>query len=374
MNDHTAASAEGIASAGRPAIGPGADELIDAAWRAGATDVLLTVGRPPQMRVHGQLIPVPGRLPLSGRDTDTLLAELLTEATASRLDIRQEHDFSVSWRDLARIRGNAFSQRGFTMVALRIIPRRIPTMTELGLPPAMHSFAAMHQGLVLVTGPTGSGKSTTLAAMIDQINASRACHIITIEDPLEYVHDHKLATVTQREVGLDTASFDDALRSALRADPDVLLIGEMRDLESIQAALTIAETGHLVLASLHTNDTAQALARIIDVFPAEQQTQVRTQLAAALTGIMYQRLIPRVGGGLVAAHEVLVATSAVRNLIKEGKTNQLRNCVVTGQREGMLTFEQSLSLLLRAGAVTYDNAVARSLYPREIETAVAVAA
>jgi twitching motility protein PilT len=202
--------------------------------------------------------------------------------------------------------------------------------------------------------------------MLDQINSERACHILTIEDPIEYVHDHKRAIVNQREVGLDTQSFDSALRAALRADPDVLLIGEMRDLESIQTALSIAETGHLVFASLHTNDTSQALARIIDVFPADQQAQVRTQLSAALTGIMYQRLIPRVGGGLVAAYEVLLANTAVRNLIKEGKTHQLRNAVVTGQREGMLTFEQSLSILVATGTITFEDAVARSLYPKDL--------
>jgi twitching motility protein PilT len=225
----------------------------------------------------------------------------------------------------------------------------------------------MHQGLVLVTGPTGSGKSTTLASLVDKVNAERACHIITIEDPIEYVHDHKRAMVSQREVGLDTLSFPDALRSSLREDPDVLLVGEMRDLESIRFALSIAETGHLVFASLHTNDTAQALSRIVDVFPGEQQAQVRTQLAAALTGIVYQRLLPRLGGGLVSAHEVLVANTAVRNLIKEGKTHQLRNALVTGQREGMVTFEQSLNSLIASGAISYDDAVTRSLYPRDLE-------
>jgi twitching motility protein PilT len=202
--------------------------------------------------------------------------------------------------------------------------------------------------------------------MIDQINTERACHIITIEDPIEYVHDHKRATVSQREVGIDTASFPAALRASLREDPDVLLVGEMRDPESIRFALSIAETGHLVFASLHTNDTAQALSRIVDVFPADQQDQVRTQLAASLTGIVYQRLLPRVGGGLVAAHEVLVANPAIRNLIKEGKSHQLRNALVTGQREGMVTFEQSLSELLAMRAITFEDAVTRSLYPREI--------
>jgi twitching motility protein PilT len=351
----------------RPAIGGRNDALLEALWQARGTDLLLTVGMPPQIRVHGELTPVPGHGVLSRHDTDALLADLLTREQASAWDVSREYDFSFSWRDLARIRASAFSQRGQTAVALRMISRRVPTMAELGLPPTLGHFVRQHQGLLLVTGPTGSGKSTTLAAMINQINSDRACHILTIEDPIEYVHEHKRAMVNQREVGSDTASFPDALRSALRGDPDVLLVGEMRDLESIRFALTIAETGHLVLASLHTNDTAQALARIIDVFPAEQQAQVRTQLAAALTGIVYQRLIPRVGGGLVAAHEVLVATTAVRNLIKEGKTHQLRNSLVTGQKDGMVTFEQSLSSLVQAGTVTLDDAVARSLYPKDIE-------
>jgi twitching motility protein PilT len=251
-------------------------------------------------------------------------------------------------------------------VALRLIPRRIPTMAELGIPPVVRNFVSLHQGLILVTGPTGSGKTTTMASLVDQINADRACHIITIEDPIEYVHEHRRAIVNQREVGLDTMSFADALRSSLREDPDVLLVGEMRDLESIRFALTIAETGHLVLASLHTNDTAQALARIVDVFPAEQQDQIRLQLAAALTGIVYQRLLPRIGGGLIAAHEVLVANVAVRNLIKEGKIHQLRNALMTGQREGMVTFEHSLNTLIAAGAVSYEEATVRSLYPKEL--------
>jgi twitching motility protein PilT len=304
---------------------------------------------------------------LTGDDTDALLAELLTPEQATVWEANHEYDFSFGWRDNARVRGNAFSQRGTTALALRIVPREIPTIDALGLPPVLRDFARQHQGLVLVTGPTGSGKSTTLAAVINQINMDRACHIITIEDPIEYVHDHKRSAVNQREVGSDTASFPDALRSALREDPDVLLVGEMRDLESIRFALTIAETGHLVFATLHTNDTAQSLARIIDVFPAEQQAQVRVQLAAALTGIVYQRLIPRVGGGLIAAYEVLVANSAIRNLIKEGKTHQLRNSLITGQKEGMVTLEQSLSALVGAGYVRYEDAVARSLYPKDIE-------
>jgi twitching motility protein PilT len=350
------------------AVGDRMDALLDVLWQEGGTDLLLTVGLPPQVRVHGELHPVRGHGALTAADTDALLAELLTVEQAAIWGNTHEHDFSFSWRDSARVRGNAFSQRGRTTVALRMIPREIPSMTQLGLPPVLREFSRQHQGLVLVTGPTGSGKSTTLAAVIDQVNTDRACHILTIEDPIEYVHDHKRSAVSQREVGSDTASFADALRSALREDPDVLLVGEMRDLESIRFALTIAETGHLVFATLHTNDTAQSLARIIDVFPAEQQAQIRVQLSAALTGIVYQRLVPRVGGGLVAAYEVLVANPAIRNLIKEGKTHQLRNALVTGQKEGMVTLEQSLSVLVQAGAVTYEDAAARSLYPKDIET------
>jgi len=349
------------------AIGSRMDDLLELLWHAGGTDLLLTEGARPLIRVHGDLVPAPGHDMLSGHDTDALLAELLSPKQADQWDVMGEYDFSFGWRNQARIRANAFSQRGQTAIALRMIPRRIPSMDELRLPPVMTDFVKSHQGLVLVTGPTGSGKSTTLASMVDQINRDRACHIITIEDPIEYVHDHKRSMVNQREVGTDTASFADALRASLRADPDVLLVGEMRDLESIRFALTIAETGHLVLASLHTNDTSQALARIIDVFPAEQQAQVRTQLSAALTGIVYQRLLPRTGGGLISAHEVLVANVAVRNLIKEGKTHQLRNVLLTGQQEGMVTFEQSLSALIRQGLVSYQDAVARSLYPKEVE-------
>jgi len=348
-------------------VGQRADDLLNTLWQSGGTDLILTVGAPPQIRVHGQLHAVPGQPVLTGYDTDGLLAELLTAEQASKWDLTHEYDFSFSWRDMARIRGNAFSQRGHIAVALRLVPRRIPTMTELGLPGIVAHFARQHQGLVLVTGPTGSGKSTTLAAIINQINTERACHILTIEDPIEYVHDHGRATVNQREVGTDTASFEAALRASLREDPDVLLVGEMRDLESIRFALTIAETGHLVFASLHTNDTAQSLARIIDVFPAEQQAQVRTQLAAALTGVVYQRLLPRTSGGLVAAYEVLVGTHAVRNLIKEGKTHQLRNSLVTGHKDGMITLERSLSALVQAGTVSLEDAAARSLYPNDIE-------
>ncbi|MEU4253816.1 type IV pilus twitching motility protein PilT [Amycolatopsis sp. NPDC026612] len=348
-------------------IGSRVDGLLEALWQARGTDLLLTAGLPPQLRVHGDLSAVPGHPVLTGADTGALLAELLTDDQATAWRTAREFDFSFGWRDEARVRGNAFTQRGETVVALRMIPRRIPGMADLGLPPVLADFARRHQGLVLVTGPTGSGKSTTLAAVIDRINTERACHILTVEDPIEYVHEHRRSAVNQREVGTDTESFPAALRSALREDPDVVLVGEMRDLESIRFALTIAETGHLVFATLHTNDTAQSLARMIDVFPAGQQEQVRVQLAAALTGIVYQRLLPRIGGGLVAAFEVLVANAAVRNLIKEGKPHQLRNALVTGRREGMVTLEQSLSALVAAGLVSPADAAARSLHPQDID-------
>jgi twitching motility protein PilT len=348
-------------------IGARIDRLLGKLWDAQGTDLLLTAGMPPQMRMDGALSPVGGHEALTAEDTGALLDELLTDEQKVAWDAQHEYDFSFSWRNDARIRGNAFTQRGVTAVALRMIPRDIPTMDRLGLPPIVGQFARQHQGLVLMTGPTGSGKSTTLASVIDMINTERACHIITVEDPIEYVHEHKRSAVNQREVGTDTASFPDALRSVLREDPDVLLVGEMRDLDSIRFALTVAETGHLVFATLHTNDTAQSLARMIDVFPADQQAQIRVQLAASLSCVVYQRLVPRIGGGMVAAYEVLVANAAVRNLIKEGKTHQLRNSLITGAQDGMITFEQSLSGLVQAGVVTYEAAVTRSLYPRDID-------
>ena len=349
-------------------IGSRIDQLLATLWQAGGTDLLLTVGLPPMLRVDGALTPAPGTDVLTSADADALLAEVLTPEQASAWDRRQEFDFAFSWRDEARIRGNAFTQRGLTAVALRMIPRSIPSTDDLGLPPVLRDLSLKHQGLILMTGPTGSGKSTTLASLVDLINRSRGCHIITIEDPIEYVHDHKMALVNQREVGTDTANFPDALRSVLREDPDVLLVGEMRDLESIRFALTVAETGHLVFATLHTNDTAQSIGRMIDVFPAEQQAQIRVQLAAALSCVVYQRLVPRIGGGMTAAYEVLVATPAVRNLIKEGKTHQLRNSLVTGARDGMVTLEHSLSALVQQGVVTEADAAARSLYPQDIES------
>jgi twitching motility protein PilT len=344
-----------------------AEDLLEELWESKGTDLLLTPGVAPMIRIDGDLTRLEDHAAVTPTDTERLMRELLSAAQAETFDAGSEVDFSFTWRESARLRGNAFRTKGSIGLSLRLIPHTIPTFEDLGLPDVMGRFAQLRQGLVLVTGPTGSGKSTTLASIIDRINATRACHIITIEDPIEYVYEHRMAAVNQREVGDDTESFPKALRSALREDPDVLLVGEMRDLESIAFALTLAETGHLVFATLHTNDTAQALDRIVDVFPSDRQAQIRVQLANALTGIVYQRLLPRLGGGLVAAYEVLVANSAVRNLVKEGKTNQLRNVVSTHQTEGMQTLEKSLSELVADGIVDIDQARLVSLYPKDVE-------
>ncbi len=341
------------------------DTLLDELWAAGGTDLLLTPGTSPRIRVDGQLRPASDSTPLSAPETERMVAAALTEPQRHAY-AAGDVDFSFSWRETARIRGSAFRQRGSSALALRLMPYRIPSFDELGLPGSVRHFAALDQGLVLVTGPTGSGKSTTLASIVDWVNVHRAVHVLTIEDPIEYVHRHKRAVVNQREVGEDTDSFPSALRSALREDPDVLLVGEMRDLDSIRFALTLAETGHLVLSTLHTNSTAQAVDRLVDVFPGDHQPQIRLQLSAALTGIVHQRLLPRLDGGRIAAYEVLLATGAVRNLVREGKTNQLRNVILTSRRDGMQTMEASLNELLRAGVVAREEAVSRSLYPADL--------
>jgi twitching motility protein PilT len=332
--------------------------------RAGS-DLLLQPGSPPVIRVEGLLTPLE-HPELAPEFTRAVVAELVTPEMLRTLDVARQLDFAVQWRDGARLRANAFYQRDTITVAMRMLPRQIPTLHDLGLPNVAQDFCELPRGLVLVTGPTGSGKSTTLAAMIESINQRRPCHIITIEDPIEYIHTNAQAVVNQREVGRDATSFTAALRSIFREDPDVVLIGEMRDFETIASALTIAETGHLVLATLHTNDSAQTIDRIVDVFPGEQQQQVRTQLANCLAGAIYQQLLRSIGGGRVAAFEILVATSAVRNLVKDGKTNQIRNVLQTSLREGMQTLERSMSELCREGLITLDQARGHSLHPDEI--------
>jgi twitching motility protein PilT len=346
------------------------DPYLTQVWDAAGTDLLFTVGAAPTARIDAQMAPI-GDHVLTDEDLDTIVRSLLEPAALARLHDTRELDISFHWQNKARFRGNAFFQRGSLALALRLIPYQIPSFEELGLPPSVVDMARLPQGLVLFTGPTGAGKSTTQASLIDWINHNRRCHILTIEDPIEYVHEHKLSAVNQREIGDDTLSFANALRSALREDPDVLLVGEMRDTESIQTTLTIAETGHLVFATLHTNDAAQTLDRIIDVFPSERQPQIRVQLAGSLAGVVAQRLLKRTNGGQVAAYEVLVATHAVRNLVKEGKSRQLRNVILTGQQEGMQTLEMSMLDLVRRGVVSMEEALSHSLYPNELTGAAA---
>jgi twitching motility protein PilT len=354
-------------------LGP-IERYLQACWDRGGTDLLLTADAKPLVRVDGQLLPMDAEPVLDQDHIEHLVLSVLTEELKQTLRQEKEVDFSFSWNGVARFRANCFFQMGALAMSLRIIPLKLPTLDQLGLPPAIEYFANLPQGLVLVTGPTGSGKSTTLAAMINYINERRRCHILTIEDPIEYVHPHKSSAVSQREVGYDTNSFSRALRAALREDPDVILVGEMRDPETVQFALSIAETGHLVFATLHTNDAPQALDRISDMFPAERQNQIKVQLAACLSGVVSQRLIPRIGGGMVAAFEILVANNAVRGLIREGKTHQVRNILSGGRAEGMCTIETWLNTLVQNGWITYEDAIARSMYAKEIKPPMAVAA
>ena len=342
------------------------DTFLTALWDGKGSDLLMIPGAAPAVRIDGDLLPIAGEAPLTDERMDGIVIDMLPPHLAERLRDEREVDFSFGWGHDARFRGNVFHQRGSVGLALRLIPRAIPSFADLGLPPIFERLSDAPQGLVLVTGPTGSGKSTTLASMIRRVATTRACHVLTIEDPIEYFHAHDRSIVTQREVGTDSVVVPRALRSALREDPDVLLVGEMRDLESIETTLTIAETGHLVFATLHTNDAAQAIDRVIDVFPGERQSQIRSQLGATMLGVIAQRLLPRVDGGRIAAFEVLLSTPAVRNLIREGKTEQLRNIMVTGQRLGMHTLEASLRYLVEQGVVTPEAAAASSAHPAEL--------
>ena len=330
--------------------------LLEEVVRCRASDLHLQVGLPPMLRVDGSLIPIAGFNQLDEASVETLLFAILDEDQQQILDKDKEFDFSFAFGTLGRFRVNAYHERGNLAAALRLIPNEIKTITELGVPPVGMNFANYPRGLVLVTGPTGSGKSTTLAALIDKLNAETSQHIITIEDPIEFTHKSKKSVVVQREVHYDTYSFSAALRSSLRQDPDVVLIGEMRDLETISAAITIAETGHLVLASLHTNSAAQSIDRMIDVFPPHQQSQIRAQLANILMSICSQRLVPAIGGGRVVAAEILIANPAVRNIIREGKTHQLDAVIQTGAEAGMQTMDRTLVGLVQSGVVTYDEA------------------
>ncbi len=335
---------------------PRIEVLLEEVIKKKASDLHLQVGLPPMLRVDGALAPVGGAEALSEEAVETLIFAILDEDQKQILLKDKEFDFSFAFGDLGRFRVNAFHERGNLAAALRLIPNEILTIEQLGLPPIVNKFADYPRGLVLITGPTGSGKSTTLAATIHKINMERAAHIITIEDPIEFTHKSKKSVIVQREVHYDTYSFSAALRSSLREDPDVVLIGEMRDLETIAAAITIAETGHLVLATLHTNSAAQSIDRMIDVFPPHQQPQIRAQLSNILMAICSQRLMPAIGGGRIAAAEILVATPAVRNIIREGKSHQLEAVIQTGAEFGMQSMDKTLVSLIHNGTVTYDEA------------------
>ena len=343
-------------------------ELLKALVEKEGSDLHITTASPPQIRVHGHLqrLPLPD---LGPAETKQLAYSVLTDAQKKRYEETQELDFSFGIKGLARFRCNVFSQRGATGAVYRVIPEKIRSFGDLGLPQVIANLADRPRGLVLVTGPTGSGKSTTLAAMIDKINVERHDHILTIEDPIEYIHPHKSCLVNQREVHSDTNSFSNALRAALREDPDIVLIGEMRDLETVEAALKIAETGHLTFGTLHTNSAAQTINRIIDIFPAGQQGQIRTQLSLVLEGIVCQALLPRADGkGRVASLEILVPTPAIRNLIRDDKVHQIYGAMQTGQEKfGMQTANQSLASLYMKRMITLETALGSSSNRDELQ-------
>ncbi len=342
-------------------------DLLKRLLEMNGSDLHITTNSPPQVRIHGRLQPL-DLPPLNAADTKQLAYSVMTDAQKHRFEEDLELDFSFGLKGLARFRANVFNQRGATAAAFRVIPYEIKSFVQLNLPPIVAKLCEKPRGLILVTGPTGSGKSTTLAAMIDKINNERRDHIITIEDPIEFVHQNKNCLVNQREVHSDTKGFSEALRSALREDPDVVLIGEMRDLETIESALRIAETGHLTFATLHTNSAASTINRIIDVFPSHQQPQIRAQLSLVLEGILCQSLLPRVGGqGRVMAMEILVPNAAIRNLIREDKVHQIYSAMQAGQDKfGMQTFNQSLATLYFQKQITLETALARSSLQEEL--------
>jgi twitching motility protein PilT len=339
-------------------------QLLEEIVEQKASDLHITAGVPPLFRVDGEIRPTPHD-PLSPDQTEQLIYSVLREDQRKRFEQNRELDLSFGVKGLSRFRMNVFMQRGVVAAAIRMIPYEIPVYETLGLPAVVRGFADLPNGLVLVTGPTGSGKSTTLAALIDRINSNRAQHIITIEDPIEYIHQHKKCIVNQREVNADTKTFVDALKYILRQDPDVILIGEMRDLETIQAALTIAETGHLVFATLHTNSTFESINRMVDMFPSSQQKQVLSQLAFVLKGVLTQQLVPKKGGGRLNVSEVLVCTPAVSAVVREAKTHQIYSLMQAGQKFGMQTMNQGLMQAYLARKTSLENTLGRS--PNRVE-------
>lgn len=341
------------------------DELLHELVNRDASDLHIKPGQPPVMRVHGKLLHT-DHPALSPEESETLLRSILNEERWARLDSYKELDLSYEVRGLSRFRVNMMWQRNQLGAVFRVIPFKIRTVEELGLPEVTKKLALLPRGLILVTGPTGSGKSTTLAAMVHHINVNRKLHVMTVEDPIEYMHTDRIGVINQRELGVDTHSFADALKHVMRQNPDVILVGEMRDLETIQLAITAAETGHLVMSTLHTVDAAQTIDRIVDVFPPDQQAQIRTQLSVTLQAVVSQSLLPRKDGtGRAAAFEVLVCTPAVRTLVREGKTHQLYLDIQTGAEHGMQTLDGHLLGLLKDGVIDYENALAKSQAPSE---------
>ena len=318
------------------------------------------------LRINGSISPVPGFGILIPDQINELLRQVLTSEQLERLNVNKEIDFSLAFSNKGRFRVNAYTQKNSLAAAFRLIPLEIPPLETLGLPPILHSFTTLRQGLVLVTGPTGHGKSTTLATMLQEINKNRACHIVTIEDPIEFIFNPIKSIISQREMRSDTHSWEIALRSTLREDPDVVLVGEMRDYETIASALTVAETGHLVFATLHTNSAAQSIDRIVDVFPEEQQKQVRLQLSNVIEAVFSQRLIPATQKGRVVAYEVMLGTTAIRTAIREGKTHQIESILETSQETGMMTLEKTLAVLVKGGEITLEEAESWSLRPEEL--------
>lgn len=342
-------------------------DLIDVVVSEGASDLHLSVGSHPMIRVSGSLIPLVKKPLLVNEDVEGFLSQLLSDSQKTAYHEKKELDFSYQHENDARFRGNAFFQKGSPSVVLRLIASDVKTLQELGLPPILESFAMRPQGFFLCVGPVGQGKSTTLAAMIEIINQNKADHIVTIEDPIEYVYEPKQSLVDQREVRIDTDDFSTALVAALRQDVDVILVGEMRNADTISTAVTAAETGHLVFSTLHTNNAAQTIDRIIDSFASGQQDQIRAQLAGSLAGIFSQRLIPRISGGMIPAYELLVNNSAVSNLIREGRTHEIQTVIETGLEQGMIDMNRSLADLVKKGEVTVENAFAYSINPKGLE-------
>lgn len=342
------------------------EELLEFTINKKASDLHLLVGVPPVIRVNGILQSIPGKGNLVPEDLTSLTNALVNEEQKEILLVNKEIDFSYPYKDLARFRVNAYHQRGNLAVSLRLLPPKIPSIEELNLPAICHEFTKLKQGFILITGPTGHGKSTTLASIIEEINQTRPVHVVTIEDPIEYVFNPHRSIISQREIKSDTHSWSIALRSCLREDPDVVMVGEMRDYETIASALTIAETGHLVFATLHTNSASQTIDRVVDVFPEHQQTQVKMQLANTLEAVLSQRLLPCLDGGRIPTVEILVTTPAVRTVIREGKSHLIDNIILTSSELGMRTLELDLVRLIKAGKITLEMAQSYSLRPDEL--------